>query len=82
MKTIKICKADDLLKKVESVTIEISEKLDFLPTDTTNYQTTFYDKEAEKIVNTLVSSLPQAVIEPLLCKLMQKRISHYQGLMP
>ncbi len=80
MKKIKTFKAESLgEKEIESVTIEISGKQETKDLWTEEDYIIKYDDEARKIADALLSSLPQSVIEPLLIKLMQKRISLYIG---
>ena len=37
----------------------------------------YYDHQAQRLCDALLSALPQGIIEPLMIKLMQKRVSLY-----
>ena len=72
--------------KPEPVVIEIRESIEtHLLSKGLNYSDAhfdiFFDNQAEELANALLKSLPQCMIEPLLIKLMQKRISGYLGMM-
>lgn len=41
----------------------------------------YYDHQAQRLADALISALPQGIIEPLMIKLMQQRISLYCKLM-
>lgn len=85
MKKIILPKADPIVsgEDVESFTIEISAKIkqiSALKIDLKELEE-YYDSKADILVDALSSSLPQGIMEPLIVKLMQRRISLYCGLM-
>lgn len=82
MKTVKLPKFDPLgAQKSDGVVIEITE-------DTPEWNVLnslkdiekYYDTQASILVDAL-SHLPQGILEPLIVKLMQQRISLYCGKM-
>ena len=80
-KTINICKADPIAKdrEVVSVRIDIS---DDIPKElmTLDRAEEFYREQAAEIEKALFNSLPQAVYDLLLHKMMAKKVSLYRGL--
>lgn len=40
----------------------------------------YYDHQAQRMVDAMIESLPQAMIEPIIIKLMQSKISLYHGI--
>lgn len=85
IRTLILPKADPISessKPVEPVIINITsdsstrEKLESL-----GAVRIYYDDLAESLVDALIDSLPQGIIEPLIIKLMQKRVSLYCGTM-
>ncbi|MBI9093199.1 MAG: hypothetical protein JEZ12_28640 [Desulfobacterium sp.] len=85
MKELILPQADPLTdqsKPVESVTISISAKIPH----TGEIQSLkecgeYYDQLAQKLADALTGSLPQGIIEPLMVKLMESRVSLYRGTM-
>ena len=87
MKKIILPKADALnYYRPEGIIIEISSDLPKFK-QVTDKPITAKDVErrfagiAETLVTALVDNLPQGVLEPLLIKLMERRISVYRGVM-
>ena len=91
MKIIKIKAADPMpegCKQPESVIIEISGNIAELTYKhneachpSLKEVKKIFDMEATKLFYALVESLPQGVIEPLVIKLLQHRVSLYHGTM-
>lgn len=82
MKTVTIKAADPLGgKKPEHVIIEISGMVsdDTKPIKSLDDVKKYFDADATKLFYALVDSLPQGVIEPLVIKLLQHRVSLYHG---
>lgn len=86
MKKIILPKADAMVSgkdEIESFTIEISAKIKpIIDTEISLVGVReYYDSKAHILADALTTSLPQGIMEPLIVKLMQKRISLYCGLM-
>jgi len=91
MKLVKIKAADRMpegCKQPEPVTIEISGTISDLTytSNTAEHKSldevkVIFNKEAEKLVDALLLALPQGVIEPLIIKLLESRVSLYHGVM-
>lgn len=84
MKKVTIKAADPMpegCKQPEPVTIEISGNVskDTKPVESLDDVKKYFDLEATKLFYALVDSLPQGVIEPLVIKLLQHRVSLYHG---
>jgi hypothetical protein len=84
MKSVKI-KAGDSIGGVhpEPVLIEISGNvsMDTKPIKDLKEVEIYFNMEAEKLCSALLSSLPQGIIEPLVIKLLERRVSLYHGVM-
>lgn len=82
MKTVRLPKFDPLgAQKSDGIIIEITEDLPLPMIDITLKEIgKYYDEQAEILVEAL-SNLPQGILEPLIVKLMQQRISLYCGKM-
>lgn len=80
IKTIRLPKAGQIgTKIVDSLIIEVIEES---PNNLNSLQSVreFYDHKAEILSSSLLSSLPQGIIDPLIIKLMQSKVSVYCGL--
>ena len=83
MKEIKLCKFDPLADQMaEDTIINITEKLPNFSfyTGSENIRE-FYYNQAKLLMDALINSLPQGVIEPLVIMLLERRISLYRGKM-
>jgi len=69
--------------EIEPITIEISGEIKPILDNECSLASVsdYYDEQASILANALNSTLPQGIMEPLIIKLMQKRISLYCGLM-
>lgn len=84
MKQVNIKAADPMpegCRQPEHVTIEISGNIsdDTKPVESLDDVKKYFDLEATKLFYALTESLPQGVIEPLIIKLLQHRVSLYHG---
>lgn len=84
MKTVNIIAADQMpkdCKQPEKVRIEIVCEVSKYTRNFKDLKEVqkFFDMEATKLFHALVDSLPQGVIEPLVIKLLQHRVSLYHG---
>lgn len=84
MKKINIKAADPMpegCRQPEPVVIEISG---VISEDTRIYKDLkdvqeFFDKEADKLAKALIGSIAQGMMEPLVIKLLEHRVSLYHG---
>lgn len=84
MNKIYLPKAEPITKNkpVEDMTIIISKKLlNYKKITTFEAHRKYMDEQAQKLVDALINSLPQGIIEPIMVKLMEHRISQYHGTM-
>jgi len=83
MKEIRLCKFDPLAEQVaEDTIIHITEKLpNFFSFKGLENIREFYYDQAKLLMDALINSLPQGVIEPLLIMFLESRISLYRGKM-
>lgn len=84
MKTVNIIAADPMpkdCKQPEKVLIKIECEVSEYTRKFKDLKEVqkFFDMEATKLFYALVDSLPQGIIEPLVIKLLQHRVSLYHG---
>ena len=81
MKTLNLPKASPVGAEIIK-SVQINIKLDIPKTmKTINGVRNYYEHQAQRLADALLQALPQGMIEPLMIRLMQKRISIYRGLM-
>ena len=81
MKTITVHRAGDVGKiiVIKPVTIVIGDSIEkMLPSDLGDWQR-LTDKEGIAVAQALIDTLPQAVLERVLCRLLAARASAYMG---
>jgi len=86
MKHVKIKAADPMpkgCKQPEPVVIEIGCPVSECTRNFKDMKAVekFFDDEATKLFDALIGALPQGVVEPLVIKLLQRRVSLYHGVM-
>jgi hypothetical protein len=82
MKIVKVAQADGTHgKETEPAKIMIEGEIEKKGASLGEIEK-YFDCEAQKIADVLIETLPQGMLEPLMVKLLQARISLYNRAMP